>query len=98
MACGTFYHGHNPIKIPAREEQEPGRQMSLSLRQEPRPRLEWMSGLARKLTEALITDRVPEALWVKRHSTHLACVAEQAHPQTKPVTSLPQGLPLIKVR
>lgn len=31
----------------------------IEVKQEPRPRLEWMSGLAKKLTEALNTGRVP---------------------------------------
>lgn len=72
--------------------------MRIKLRREPRPRLEWMSRLAKTPAEARNTDEVPRALWVKKRSTHLAHGAEQAHPHVKSVTSPLQGLPLMKMR
>lgn len=43
-----------------------------------------MPGLATKLTRALNADRLPQAMWVKTGSTHLAHGAERTLSQTRP--------------
>lgn len=97
MACRSC-QGQKPVKALGGGKQEWGKHKRIRLRQGPSARLEWMSGSAKKLTEALNADRVPKAIWVKRNSTHLAHGAEQAHPRATPVTSMLQGLPLMKMR
>lgn len=97
MVCGSC-QGQKPIKALGRGKQEWGKQKRIRLRQGHSARLEWMSGPAKKLTEALNADSVPKAIWGKRNSTHLAHGTEQVHPRATPVTSMLQGLPLMKMR